>query len=369
MKPLRLEAEGFTCYRDRQPPLDFSGLSLFAIAGPTGAGKSSILDTILFALYGEVPRIGKQGIGEFIAHGRDRMSVTLDFSVRGVRYRVSRQVKRGRKNALSTTAMLVELPADGGPEKSLADGVKPVNEQVERLLGLDFDAFTQTVILPQGEFAKFLRSEPKDQRAILQHLLRHDIFTRMREDAERRRIEISGELGGVERELKAFEAATPEALAQVLTLYPDLEQDRIVHETVRRVMSAMVGDVIAETKRRAERLNPRSAQQVRALGQPLVSFGPQMAEKNRVLQSFLNERMYRHERVEEIMARARRVMHDLFDAYMQDPKLLPQNWQADALPADRSHYARQVCDFIAGMTDRYALDQHKRLFDLDPLFR
>ncbi len=160
-----------------------------------------------------------------------------------------------------------------------------------------------------------------------------------------------------------------EALSQVLTLYPDLEQDRIVHETVRRVMSAMVGDVIAETKKRADRLKPRSAANVRGLGQPLVSFGAQMQEQNRVLQSFLNDRMYRHDRVEEIMARARRVMHDLFDAYMKQPELLPQNWQDAALPADTPHYARQVCDFIAGMTDRYALDQHKRLFDLDPLFR
>ena len=97
------------------------------------------------------------------------------------------------------------------------------------------------------------------------------------------------------------------------------------------------------------------------LGQPLVGFGRPMEQQNRALQSFLNDRMYRHERVEEIMARARRVMHDLFDAYMNDPKLLPADWQ-DGQP-------RQVCDFIAGMTDRYALDQHKRLFDLDPLFR
>ena len=80
MRPIRLEVEGFTCYRDRQPPLDFSELSLFAIAGPTGAGKSSILDTMLYALYGEVPRIGKHGISEVISQGRDGMSVALDFA-------------------------------------------------------------------------------------------------------------------------------------------------------------------------------------------------------------------------------------------------------------------------------------------------
>jgi dGTPase len=159
------------------------------------------------------------------------------------------------------------------------------------------------------------------------------------------------------------------ALADVLKRYPDLEHDRAVHETVRRVMSGMVSDVVGETRRRAERLKPRSAAEVRQLGQLLVGFGSQMHENNRALQSFLNERMYRHEKVEEIMARARRVVRDLFDAYMNDPKLLPVNWQEAAQLAETQLYARQVCDFIAGMTDRYALEQHKRLFDLDPLFR
>ena len=160
-----------------------------------------------------------------------------------------------------------------------------------------------------------------------------------------------------------------EALGEVLRLYPRLEQDRLVHETVRRVISAMVYDVVSETRRRAETLKPRSAEEVRNLGQWLVCFSQQMGENNRVLQSFLNERMYRHEKIEEIMERARRVVRALFEAYMNDPKLLPQNWQAGAQPSETARYARQVCDFIAGMTDRYALEQHKRLFDLDPLFR
>ncbi len=160
-----------------------------------------------------------------------------------------------------------------------------------------------------------------------------------------------------------------EALSDVLRRYPDIDMDRTVHETVRRVMSAMIGDVIAETVRRARKSHPKSANEVRASSQPLVAFGDQMREKNRVLQSFLAERMYRHERVAGIMDRARRVVRDLFEAYLGDPKLLPQNWRAAAILDDRARFSRQVCDFIAGMTDRYALDQHKHLFDLDPLFR
>ncbi|MCB1431153.1 MAG: deoxyguanosinetriphosphate triphosphohydrolase [Alphaproteobacteria bacterium] len=160
-----------------------------------------------------------------------------------------------------------------------------------------------------------------------------------------------------------------DALAEVLKRYPGIDMDRTVHETVRRVMGAMIRDVIAEIQTRAGRYRPGSAADVRAMAQPLATFGPQMAELNRVLQSFLRERMYRHPRVMQIMDRAQRVVRDLFEAYMADPTLLPSNWRAAAIPDDRQRYARQVCDFIAGMTDRYALDQHKHLFDLDPLFR
>jgi dGTPase len=160
-----------------------------------------------------------------------------------------------------------------------------------------------------------------------------------------------------------------DALAEVVRTYPDLEKQRVVHETVRRVISRMVADVLAETARRAKRLAPSSADAVRALGQPIVAFSEQMRENNRVLQSFLSLRMYRHPRVMQIMERAQRVIRDLFDAYCADPKLLPPDWREESFTDDRSRHARQVCDFLAGMTDRYALDQHKRLFDLDPLFR
>lgn len=160
-----------------------------------------------------------------------------------------------------------------------------------------------------------------------------------------------------------------DALANVLKAYPDLEQARLVHETVRRVISAMVGDVLATFRQRAARHVLTSADDVRSLNEALVVFSAQMKENNRVLQQFLSQQMYRHPRVMDIMARAQRVIADLFTAYMADERLLPKDWREDAPISDQSQYARQVCDFIAGMTDRYALDQHKRLFDLDPLFR
>ncbi len=160
-----------------------------------------------------------------------------------------------------------------------------------------------------------------------------------------------------------------EALSDVVKNWPNLERTRLIHETVRRVISWMIADVVEQTQKTASRRKLTSAEDVRCLGAPLVVFSPQMAEKNRVLQSFLARKMYRHARVAEIMSRAQRVVRDLFEAYTGDPGLLPVGWLDQPANGDDVKFARQVCDFIAGMTDRYALDQHKRLFDLDPLFR
>jgi dGTPase len=160
-----------------------------------------------------------------------------------------------------------------------------------------------------------------------------------------------------------------EALSDVLKAYPDLDRSRIVHETVRRVITAMVLDVLGQTRQQIKRHAPQSPDMVRGLPEAIVCFGAQMKEKNRILQSFLSHRMYKHERITEIMERAQRVIRNLFEAYMNDPKLMPKDWREAIVDADGYLVARQVCDFIAGMTDRYALDQHRRLFNLDPVFR
>jgi dGTPase len=160
-----------------------------------------------------------------------------------------------------------------------------------------------------------------------------------------------------------------QALGSVLAAYPDLETTRLTHETVRRVISGMVADVLSHGAKSVAKTGVKSSDSVRELSKPLITFSAQMHENNKVLQAFLSKGMYRHPRVLEIMARAQRVIRDLFEAYMNDEKLLPDDWRENHPISDQSRHARQVCDFIAGMTDRYALDQHKRLFDLDPLFR
>jgi len=160
-----------------------------------------------------------------------------------------------------------------------------------------------------------------------------------------------------------------DALSEVLRSWPDIARPRLVHETVRRVTSWMIADVLAETRRRLAEHDPRSAGEVCAAPRPLIGFSVQMSESERVLKQFLSQSVYRHAKIVEIMDRARRVVRDLFHSHMNDPKLLPEDWREGLENMNEPRYARHVCDFIAGMTDRYALESHKRLFDLDPLFR
>ena len=159
------------------------------------------------------------------------------------------------------------------------------------------------------------------------------------------------------------------ALREVHSLWPGLDQHRLIHETVRRVISWMIFDVIGQTRENATQSGLKSADDVRLASQPVIAFSPSMASDNAQLQGFLAEHMYKHDKVIAIMDRARRVVRDLFDAYTKDPGQFPSGWQEHGYSDGESAQARQICDFIAGMTDRYALDEHKRLFDLDPLFR
>ncbi len=159
------------------------------------------------------------------------------------------------------------------------------------------------------------------------------------------------------------------AIREVDEMWPGLDRHRRIHETVRRVISWMIFDVIAQTRANAEANHVDNADAVRKAASAIVDFTPRMKQDNAQLQAFLAKHMYQHAKVIAIMHRARRVVRDLFEAYSSDPAQLPTDWQDQGYSRDDSRQARQICDFIAGMTDRYALDEHKRLFDLDPLFR
>ena len=146
--------------------------------------------------------------------------------------------------------------------------------------------------------------------------------------------------------------------------YPGLDQGRLIHEAVRRVINAMVEDVLAETRRRLKDAAPKSVADIRALGRPVVAFSEHMAATDRTVKAFLYKRMYEHWRLNRSHSKARRVVADLFGLLFAEPNCLPSPWRERAEQAGPQARARLVADYIAGMTDRFALDEHRRLFDL-----
>jgi len=147
--------------------------------------------------------------------------------------------------------------------------------------------------------------------------------------------------------------------------YPGIGETRLIHEAVRRVINAMVEDVLAETRRRLAEAAPKSVADIRALGRPVVAFSPAMAATDRTIKAFLYKGMYEHWQLNRSHSKARRVVMDLFGLLYAEPNCLPPPWRARTEKADRHARARLVADYVAGMTDRFALDEHKRLFDLD----
>jgi dGTPase len=135
-----------------------------------------------------------------------------------------------------------------------------------------------------------------------------------------------------------------------------------VHEAVRRLIDLMVNDLLDETRRRLGESMPESADDVRRLGRPVVSFSTAMRAHDRALREFLFERMYRHERVNRMTETARNTVRDLFGHYMGTADALPPDWRRLCPGGDSHGKARVVADYIAGMTDRFALDEHARLF-------
>lgn len=155
-----------------------------------------------------------------------------------------------------------------------------------------------------------------------------------------------------------------EALAEARRASLDMPPSRLRHETIRRVINRLVNDLVAETGRRIAELNPAGPDDIRRAGRPVVGFSEPMAEANRVIKEFLFARMYRHWRVNRMTAKARHVVADIFALLHGHTGLLPDDWRARAGEGDSARAAAVVCDYIAGMTDRYAREEHLRLTDL-----
>jgi dGTPase len=150
--------------------------------------------------------------------------------------------------------------------------------------------------------------------------------------------------------------------------FPALEPARRVHEVVRRLITRMIEDVIAETSRRAAAHKP-SAAEIRKAVSPLIAFSPVMQKADAAIKGFLYPRMYRHARVMLVMDDAEKVVRDLFAHYAETPADLPAEWAHASALTDESARARHIADYIAGMTDRYALIEHAKYFKATPELR
>jgi dGTPase len=158
-------------------------------------------------------------------------------------------------------------------------------------------------------------------------------------------------------------------LREIAAQHPRLEPGRHAHELMRRLITRMIEDVIAQSRRRIVELEPDSVDEVRNAGQPIVGFSAAMAKADRAIKDFLYPRLYRHARIMRIMGEAEEVVRRLFAHYVETPGELPADWLGPLDHADASARALRIADFIAGMTDRYAMVEHTRIFGATPELR
>lgn len=282
MRPERLELEGFTAFRHRTE-VDFRGADLFALTGPTGAGKSSLIDAITFALYGSVARYDDARlVAPVISQGQAEARVALDFAVGAERFRVVRVVRATANGATTKEARLERRRADphgggegdegtegddGGDAELLAGDAKQVSAEVERLLGLGFKELTTCVVLPQGQFARFLHDTPSDRGDLLVRLLDLSLYGTMAQAAWERASTARARSTAAAQELERLAFATADAretaatrlaslealLERIETAQPDLERyERSVAEAeeeaaaVERRRAGLQGLVVPE---------------------------------------------------------------------------------------------------------------------------
>jgi DNA repair protein SbcC/Rad50 len=228
VRPLRLDLAGFAAFRD-ETTIDFTDTDFFALVGPTGAGKSTVLDAICFALYGTVPRWGdRKAISNALAPSATEARVRLVFESAGSRYVASRVVRRSGKGKVSTAHAGLELLPAGFDVTKFDTGLSPedlgevlagtpgeMEQAVLEAVGLPYEQFTTCVLLPQGEFAEFLHAKPATRQQILVNLLGLDVYERIRVRAGERAARAEAHLSAVDRVLADLSDVDDEAIGSV----------------------------------------------------------------------------------------------------------------------------------------------------------
>jgi exonuclease SbcC len=217
MRPITLDLHGFASFRDAAH-VDFGDADFFALVGPTGSGKSTVIDAMTFALYGSVPRWGRKGMVSLaLAPTVARGTVKLVFEAAGQRYVVARELRRvgGAVNQRAASLERLDDPRGlarpGDQTFPMAKDLDGVNEAVEKLLGLKYDDFVQCVVLPQGQFAAFLHARPTERQDILLRLLGAEHYRLMMMKANQRASVAAQRESTYGEELLGYADATPEA--------------------------------------------------------------------------------------------------------------------------------------------------------------
>ncbi|MDQ3398947.1 MAG: SMC family ATPase, partial [Deinococcota bacterium] len=213
MKPLKLELSGFTCFRDRAV-VSFEDLTLFAISGPTGSGKSSLLDAIIFALYGQTPRLGKKGLAALLNPNAEQLHVVFEFEAGDGIYRALRTLRQTRSAVVAQPRIEMQQP-DASWKQLPETGIAEINSRLETIVGLDYDSFTRAVLLPQGEFSKFLHGGA-EAGALLIKLLGLERIKEMQREAGSRASAAKSRQGFIAAQLEHdLAGATPERLREL----------------------------------------------------------------------------------------------------------------------------------------------------------
>jgi exonuclease SbcC len=234
VRPLRLMLDGFGTYRN-QTEIDFTDVDFFALVGPTGSGKSTVIDALCFALYGTVPRWdNEREVRNALAPSANACTVSLIFELAGARYVAVRSLQRGVRGQVTTRAARLErleeaIPLDAplaeileASVEQLAEGPDQVKSRVQDLLGLSYEHFTQSVLLPQGGFSEFLRATPANRQRLLVELLAFGVYKEIGQRARERAENAKNRCDLAQQARNELSDATPEAESATAARLADL---------------------------------------------------------------------------------------------------------------------------------------------------
>jgi dGTPase len=327
----------------------------------------------------------------FVYHEGDhyRTRLTHSLEVAQIARSIARQLRleEDLAEALALAHDLGHTPFGHAGEDALNEAMRPFggfshNDQTLRILTklehryAEFDGLNLTWEALEGTVKHNGPVKPPLPPTIADYVARHDLELETYASAEAQVASLADDIAydnhDIDDGLRAGLFAIADlrgvplvgpAFAEVERLHQGLDEARLIHEAIRRLIDRMVTDVVAESRGRIAATGVNSAARLRRLSHAVIGFSPEMREEERGLRAFLFERMYRHYRVNRMASKAHRVVRELFELLVGEPECLPTEWRVQAPAPGERETARVVADYIAGMTDRFALDEHFRLFD------